>query len=355
MFEAVLRAKWKNMLAASKDEALLAVDLYNQAKRPRRLEGFLVHMHLAWLYLIHASYLKDGKDFRYRKDNGWFVKIDGEPKTWELARCVQEEWGEQDPVRKNLELTIGLRNKIEHRYEEATAIATAGHCQALLLNYDAEVVRRFGAAESIGGSLRFPVFVGTFSREGAAQLAASQLRVPARTRRFLADFQGALAPEVAGDQRFEFRVQIVPKLSPKGEADLSLTFVREDELTEAQAVALNELGASGTVVVREQLREVANLELMKPSVAVAYIDSRSKFRFHMTHFARAWKKLGARPATGAKHPERTLEQYCVYDSAHKDYVYKAAFAEKVLEKISTREGFVELTGVEPVLKEGFAE
>ena len=52
------------MVDASKDEALLAVDLYNQSKRPRRLEAFFVHMHLAWLYLLHARFRRDGVDYR---------------------------------------------------------------------------------------------------------------------------------------------------------------------------------------------------------------------------------------------------------------------------------------------------
>ena len=40
------------------EEALLAVDLYDRSRRPRRLEGFFVHMHLAWLYLFEAQNTK---------------------------------------------------------------------------------------------------------------------------------------------------------------------------------------------------------------------------------------------------------------------------------------------------------
>ena len=44
------RPHWWHHLQASKQEALLAVDLYNQSRRERRLEAFVVHMHMAWLY-----------------------------------------------------------------------------------------------------------------------------------------------------------------------------------------------------------------------------------------------------------------------------------------------------------------
>jgi Domain of unknown function (DUF3644) len=38
------------MVEASRDEASLAVRLYNDATDIRSFEGFVVHMHLAWLY-----------------------------------------------------------------------------------------------------------------------------------------------------------------------------------------------------------------------------------------------------------------------------------------------------------------
>jgi hypothetical protein len=46
------RPKWWHKLQASKQEALLAVDLYNRSGESRRLEAFVVHMQIAWLYLL---------------------------------------------------------------------------------------------------------------------------------------------------------------------------------------------------------------------------------------------------------------------------------------------------------------
>jgi hypothetical protein len=51
-----VKARWRTTLEASKNESILTVDLYNQSRQPRRLEGFFVHMHLAWLYLFEAQY-----------------------------------------------------------------------------------------------------------------------------------------------------------------------------------------------------------------------------------------------------------------------------------------------------------
>src|SRR5438477_13123763 len=101
-----MRAAWRVMLDGAIEEALLAVDLYNQPRQPRRLEGFLVHMHIAWLYLLHAEFRRDGVAYHYRLANGWFERVDGDKKTWDLARSVAERWPDGGAVRVNLELTI---------------------------------------------------------------------------------------------------------------------------------------------------------------------------------------------------------------------------------------------------------
>lgn len=46
------------MLTSSKQEALLAVRLYNDPGRERALEGFIVHMNMAWLYECQAKWQK---------------------------------------------------------------------------------------------------------------------------------------------------------------------------------------------------------------------------------------------------------------------------------------------------------
>ena len=131
------RPKWWHTLQASRKEALLAVDLYNRSAAERSLEAFVLHMHLAWLHLLHARFLRDGIDFRYRQPNGRFERVDGEIKTWDRGRCLREHYpNESDPVRCNVEFFVLIRNKIEHRYEELLATALAGKTQALLLNYE---------------------------------------------------------------------------------------------------------------------------------------------------------------------------------------------------------------------------
>jgi len=180
--------RYMQMVAASRDEASLAVRLYNDPAEIRSFEGFIVHMHLAWLYLLHAELTRSEIDFRYWQRHGRskrLEKVDGEPKRWELIRCVQERWPDvRDPVRANLIFFIGLRNKIEHRYarqQESLTAALGGQVQALLLNYEEELTSKFGVESSLATRLRFPVFVGSFTSEGEQTLRRLRRRLPGVT------------------------------------------------------------------------------------------------------------------------------------------------------------------------------
>lgn len=346
--------RWHQMVISSREEALNAVEFYNRPGGRRSLESFLVHMHIAWLYLLHAEFERDGVNYKYRDPQRptRYLRVDGEPKTWELEKCVKERWSSAaDPVRLNLETTIRLRNRIEHRHQAGMAVAGAGFVQSLLMNYEDELVSQFGPRPySIADVVHIPVSLSTFSREGLARLSAAQMSLPRRLQDFFIQSRVGLDDSVLNDPRFEFRIEILQKRSPKSEADMAVTFVREDELDAEQLAAYRELEKTGRVIIREKDRHVANLNLMKPSVAAREIQARLPYRFSVySHFSRAWKHFDARPVTSAKGPKRkaTKKELCVYDSAHDDYLYTDAFVELVSRECTTPEGFKVVTGMDP--------
>jgi hypothetical protein len=184
-----LRARWKSILAASIDEAILAVDLYNQSLRSRRLESFFIHMHISWLYLFQAEYQLENKPFHYKNPSGRFIRINGERKTWELTTFIEKELTRTDPVFKNLELTIALRNKIEHRFEEAATIYTSGYAQSLLYNYEDRLTSVFGDKYTLGTQLRYPIYIDTLSKQGFLRLSKIQSEVPNSIKNFFKEFE----------------------------------------------------------------------------------------------------------------------------------------------------------------------
>lgn len=341
------------MVDASMDEAALAVRLYNDPAENRSFEGFVVHMHLAWLYLIHAELTRDGVDFRYRRrDNPRLLeRVDGEPKRWELGRCVQERWPDgRDPVRANLGFFIGLRNKIEHRYarqQEALAAAVGGQAQAHLLNYEEELVGQFGGTASLATRLRFPVFIGSFTHEGEQSLRRLRQQLPAALRNFIAGYEAGLTPATSSDPRYELRLRVLQELAPKDPDAMAIQYTRYDDLTEEQRQTVEAIGTKGLVVVREQQRGVVGHGLKKPTQVAKAVEAGIPFLFTMGHFKKAWKALKVRPPTGSENPQRTVEQYCVYDERHNDYGYTDAYIRKLIRDCSTEAGFRKLLGTAP--------
>lgn len=342
---------WRRMVEAAKQEALEAVDHYNRPLSGRGLEGFFVHMHLAWLYLLHAEFRRASVDYRYWKD-GKLEKVDGEPKHWDLTRSVYERWNNiQEPVRANVLMTVAIRNKVEHRRTEALSLLVSGKAQALLANFEQELVSQFGQQHSLGNQLRFPVFVGAMSREGAVRLAQEQARAGKAIRKLIASYESQLDASVLNDQRYEVRVNLVQRTGPRSEADMAITWVRADDLTDEEHEHLEQLSQRGAVVVREVERPVHHADWMKPTEAAAAIEDKLPFQFHVhPHFTTTWKKLGVRPSGNAAHPAATKQDLCQYDKPHKDYLYSPAFVRLVVSKVSTEEKWLDFFGKDPVRK-----
>lgn len=334
------------MLQASKKEATLAVDLYNRASGDRSLEGFVVHMHLAWLYLLQARFVRDGIDYRYRKSNRVFERVDGEIKTWDLARCVREQYTNQsDPVRSNIEFFIRLRNKIEHRYERLLAVVVAGKTQAQMLNYEEALTTIFGSHQGLGEDLRFPVFVSTLTSDAVQALKRTHRQLPKRLVEFIREYDASMPEEVQRDPHYDFRVLLLPQTGPKSEADAAIRFVRADELTDKQRQALD----IALTIVRTKKVPVQNLGRHKPSAVAESVEQTLGVRFDpATAHSRAWHHYNVRPEWGSDHPEETDATFCVFDPPHGDYLYTDAWIKKLIKELADPAVFEEVIGHPPV-------
>ena len=168
------RPRWWHVLQSSKNEAVLAIDLYNRSGQQRQLEAFIVHMSLAWLRLFQAKVERDGGDLytRNQKNNRRIRAEDGDWRMKPLDVLTGELLTDTDPRRVSLEFFTGLRNKIEHRYEKDISALVSGKTQAHVLNYERTLVDWFGSSESVAHELRFPIFLSSITDDAA--LAGSE-------------------------------------------------------------------------------------------------------------------------------------------------------------------------------------
>jgi len=120
--------------------------------------------------LAHAIFTRDDTDDRYRDAKGRFKRVEGgEIKTWELSRSIQHLCPDpDDPVRRNVEFFVPLRNMIEHRYARMLEAVVAGRAQSYIVNFEEKVAAEFGQLESLGQALRLPVFLTSLSEDSVA-------------------------------------------------------------------------------------------------------------------------------------------------------------------------------------------
>lgn len=69
--------------------------------------------------------------------------------------------------------------------------------------------------------------------------------------------------------------------------------------------------------------------------------------FTTNNFIRTWQKLRVRPAGNSKTPEKTQAHYCIWVDAISQYVYTPAYVQKLVELLSTEQGYRDTVGTAP--------
>ena len=157
---------------------------------------------------------RQGVPYHYLLPNGRIDRVDGEPRTWDLGECIARRWEPNHPVRKNLELTIALRHKIEHHYHESIALVASGYAQALLINFEHEMTTEFGPTYSLGEDLRVPIFVGSMTALGRARMEGLRESLPKAIRDFIDHFE-MIASAIPNDQlRAEIKQEAELEIEP---------------------------------------------------------------------------------------------------------------------------------------------
>jgi Protein of unknown function (DUF3644) len=339
------RPRWWHQLQASKDEVRLAVDLYNRIGQERQLEAFVVHMSLGWLKLIQAEYEKKGKERDlYTLRNGRRQRTtDGDWLMKSLSALLAERYKDSDPIRRNVEFFLGLRHKIEHRYDRDVAALVAGKTQALVLNYEREIVRLFGDEEGLAEELRLPVFLSSITDDAVEAIKRVRGRVPRAVLDYVQDQDAAIDPAVAADNSYEFRLYLIPQTSSASDADAAMTFVRLDDLDHEQRAKVD----AAMTIIREKQVPVSNLDSLLPTLVVQRVKVEAQIRFSMTDHTSCWQHFEVRPPERDEHPERTKEQFCRWDSTFKRWVYTEAWVAYLVRKLGDADLHREILGRDP--------
>ena len=116
-----------NLLDKSEEAFLMAIEVYNKPTIKYRLEGFAFFICNAWELLLKAKMLRDGESIYYS---------DKPNRTISISNCVSHVFtNDKDPVRKNLEIIIGLRNTSTHFIIKEMDSIYLPFMQSNVLNY----------------------------------------------------------------------------------------------------------------------------------------------------------------------------------------------------------------------------
>ena len=331
----------KPFLDKARQSALLAVEVYNKPAVAFKSSAYISLMVIAWTSIFHAYYLANGKLPYQKSKNGRFKKVDGDYSYWSLEGCVNEFWGSDtnNPIRKNIEFFIPLRNKIEHRHIPELDANIFGECQALLLNFDSFIGENFGSKYQLRESLSFSLQLFP-SPSSFAKLVKSDKNLN-EIKKFIDSYRSSLSNEVTDSGNFAFKAFLVQVANHDAADALPVQFINYEKLTEAEKNELKTL----SVLIKYKKHNIINSGFFKPKEVVKAVQNgsgnlkvtrngKSVDKFTSNTHTRCFKKYNVRPSKSSSNPEITETKYCIYDEAHKDYLYTKEWIAFLIEKIS---------------------
>jgi hypothetical protein len=287
--ETGLSLRGDELLVKAREAMISAVHTFNSAGLTFRSELFIVTAVIAWTYLLHAWFKREGIDYRHTKNqNGQKVVSktpSGADKFWELGQCLKEprcpvEQGAKD----NLTFLLELRHEIEHRSTNRIDDAVSAKLQACCINFNDAIKNLFGAQYALERRLPIALQFVTFSPDQRAILKKAS-GLPRNVEIMMDGFEGRLTPEQQVDPRYAFRVFMVGRTANRApSADLAVEIVPPgSEVAEKFNIAL---------------KEVEKKKYL-PSEIVNQMKVEGWDRFTMDSHTKLWKKLDAKnPAKG---------------------------------------------------------
>jgi len=204
--ETGLSVRGDELLIKAREAMIAAVHTFNSAGLTFRAELFVVTAIIAWTYLLHAYFKREGVPYVYRAKK----TPNGQDRFWDLTQCLDTgKCPLSLGVKNNLHFLIGLRNEIEHQSTSRIDDAVGAELQSCCLNFNDALKELFG--HQFGLEKRLPIalqFVSFGLDQRTALKKASSL--PVHVSSFISAFEHDLTEEQVKDPAFRLKVAFVP-------------------------------------------------------------------------------------------------------------------------------------------------
>lgn len=242
--ETGLSAHGDELLIKAREAMISAVHTFNGAGLFFRSELFIVTIVIAWTYLMHSWFKREGIEYRYFKDGEVQKTPDGSEKYLELGACLRHK---RNPLSvgatRNLEFLLKIRHEIEHRSTSRIDDQLGAKLQATCINFNLAIKEWFG--EQFGLEKRLPIALQFATFDVNQRTALKKVSsLPANLASSIDEFERALTPEEYSDPAYRFRVAYVPIVKQRESAsDAAIKFYKigSEEAKAVEAVHLKEV------------------------------------------------------------------------------------------------------------------
>ncbi|NOX84044.1 MAG: DUF3644 domain-containing protein [Alphaproteobacteria bacterium] len=269
------------LLVKAREAMIAAVHTFNGAGATFRSELFIVTAIIAWTYLLHAWFKREGIDYRHRRGGEVVRTREGAEKYFELGACLRHGRSPASAgVCRNIEFLLKLRHEIEHRSTNKIDDALSAKLQACCINFNDAIKEWFG--DHLGLERRLPIALQFVTFNTAQRSALKKAtRLPEHIEASIDSFERALSEEQYKDTAYRYRVAFVPIVKQRASAaDTSIEFIRGGS-EEAEAVN------------RVLLKEVERKRYTASEV-VRFMRASGYPHFGMGDHTKLWQSLGAK-------------------------------------------------------------
>ena len=221
-----LHLKGDELLIKAREAMIAAVHTFNSAGLNFRAELFIVTSVIAWTYLMHAYYKREGVDYRYKQTGVVKKTKHGADMYWELGQCLAHGGC---PIEKgvidNLNFLTEIRHEIEHQSTDRIDDALSAKLQACCINFNDAIKILFGKEFAL--EKRLPIALQFVTFDGARRASLVGQDLPPNVAAAMDDFHNRLTDAEQADPKFRYRVAFIPKVAGKAsKSDLAVEFVK---------------------------------------------------------------------------------------------------------------------------------
>ena len=272
-----------------------AVANFNSPSNVWKTETFCVNAVIAWTYLMHAYFTKEGVEYCYLNEASEPALIEGRPKLWELTKCIGIEGVDLDePVIANLRYLIHIRNAISHEGSAHLQRFLEPKFQACALNFNSYLCKWFGEGFDLSADLSIAIMFASLDLRLNSEVP-DKTELPGIIQTANSAIEDNIDAETFNDSRYSYRVHIIPRtINNRNKADQIAYY-----------------SGSGTEI-EMAIREVERTKY-RPSDIVRLAISNG-FRANMRDFVKHWQSIDPARNEGAGHGVWISGQWYWYQS-----------------------------------------